>query len=76
MQVLELVHADSEQLLTGVAATAQLAERISSHVRRLDATQGRVQETLRVISLILERTTCIAGVQSAMAAEDFESAAK
>lgn len=39
LQTLELVHADIEQLLSGVGATAKLAERISSRVRRLDAVQ-------------------------------------
>lgn len=75
-QTLELVHADIQQLLSGVGATAQLAERISSQVRRLDAAQGRVQDTISVISLILDRANCIAGVQSALDGGDYESAAR
>lgn len=73
--MLELIHADSEQLLAGVHSTAQLAERISGKVRRLDTAQTRVQETLGRINLILDRTSCINGVQTAMDQEDWESAA-
>jgi hypothetical protein len=74
--MLELIHADSEQLVSSVQSTAQLAERISGKVRRLDTAQTRVQDTLGRINLILDRTSCINGVQSAMEHEDWESAAQ
>jgi hypothetical protein len=35
-----------------------------------------VQDTITVISLILERTDCIAGVQTALEAGDYEQAAR
>jgi len=73
---LELVHADSEQLLSDVTATAALAERISGAVRRLDAAQRNVTSTLDVIGLILERASAIAGVQQALEALDYERAAR
>eukprot|EP00798_Chlamydomonas_sp_ICE-L_P008858 gene8858-3742_t len=74
-EMLELVHADSEQLLSSIQSTATLAEHISGKVRRLDCVQGRVQGTLDKINLILDRTNCINGVQEAMDSEDYESAA-
>ena len=69
LQMLELVHADCEQLLSSVHNTAQLADHISSKVRRLDLVQTRVQDTLGKINLILDRTNCINGVQAAMDSE-------
>lgn len=68
-QTLELVSADCEQLLSSVQGTASLAEHISCKVRRLDTVQGRVADTLGVINLILDRTSCINGVQAAMESE-------
>ncbi|EFJ43661.1 component of oligomeric golgi complex 4 [Volvox carteri f. nagariensis] len=75
-ETLELVRADCEQLLQSVQGTAQLADNISSKVRQLDLVQGRVQSVLSKINLILDRTNCINGVQSAMEAEDYEAAAR
>ncbi|GFR44918.1 hypothetical protein Agub_g6003, partial [Astrephomene gubernaculifera] len=75
-ETLELVRADCEQLLQSVHGTAQLADNISSKVRQLDLVQGRVQAVLTKINLILDRTNCINGVQSAMEAEDYEAAAR
>ncbi|GIL67932.1 hypothetical protein Vafri_21202, partial [Volvox africanus] len=74
-ETLELVRADCEQLLQSVQGTAQLADNISSKVRQLDLVQGRVQGVLNKINLILDRTNCINGVQSAMETEDYEAAA-
>jgi hypothetical protein len=73
--MLELVRADAEQLLNSVQATAQHADRIGSRVRRLDLQQGNVSETLDLINLILDRTHCVSGVQQAMAAGDYDTAA-
>ncbi|KAG2447879.1 hypothetical protein HYH02_007335 [Chlamydomonas schloesseri] len=75
-ETLELVRADCEQLLQSVQGTAQLADHISSKVRQLDLVQGRVQSVLNKINLILDRTNCINGVQSAMETEDYEAAAQ
>ncbi|MEW5307113.1 MAG: hypothetical protein WDW36_009530 [Sanguina aurantia] len=74
-RALEVVHADCEQLLSSVAGTAQMAEHISSKVRRLDLAQQRVSASLARVNLILDRSACIAGVQSAMDNEDYETAA-
>ncbi|KAI8468195.1 MAG: component of oligomeric golgi complex 4 [Monoraphidium minutum] len=74
-EMLELVRADAEALLGSVQATATAADRIGGRVRRLDATQGRVQAALSLVGLILDRTSCVSGVQSAMQAGDFEAAA-
>lgn len=63
------MRADGEQLLQCVQGTAQLADNISSKVRQLDLVQGRVQGVLDKINIILDRTNCINGVQSAMETE-------
>lgn len=73
--MLELARADAEQLLGSVQSTAQLADRIGSRVRSLDLQQSNVTETLDLISLILDRTHCVSGVQQAMAAQDYDTAA-
>ncbi|WIA35384.1 hypothetical protein OEZ86_003832 [Tetradesmus obliquus] len=75
-EMLELVRADAEQLFNSVQATAQHADRIGSRVRRLDLQQGNVSETLGLINLILDRTHCVSGVQQAMAAGDYDTAAE
>lgn len=67
--MLELVRADCEQMLSSVAGTASLAEHISSKVRRLDTVQSRASAVVAKIDLVLDRTNCINGVQSAMEAE-------
>jgi hypothetical protein len=67
--MLELVHADCEQLQGSVQATAELADHISGKVRRLDTVQTRVSAVLNKVGLILDRTACINGVQAAMEAE-------
>jgi hypothetical protein len=73
--MLELVRADAEQLFNSVQSTAQHADRIGSRARRLDLQQGNVSETLDLINLILDRTHCVSGVQQAMAAGDYDTAA-
>ncbi|KAF6250525.1 component of oligomeric golgi complex 4, partial [Scenedesmus sp. NREL 46B-D3] len=74
-EMLELVRADAEQLLNSVHGTAQHADRIGSRVRRLDLQQSNVSETLDLINLILDRTHCVSGVQQAMSAGDYDTAA-
>lgn len=74
-QALELVRADSEALLGGVQATANLAQRISAKVRRLDSAVVHVESALELVRLILERTRCVSGVQDALVRQDYEAAA-
>jgi hypothetical protein len=74
-EMLELVRADSEQLLGALRPTAAAAERIGGRVRRLDGVQVRVRAALALVDLILDRTGCVSGVQGAMQAGDFEAAA-
>jgi hypothetical protein len=74
-QMLELVRADAEQLLGAVAPTSAAADAIGGRVSRLDAVQGRVRDALGLVDLILDRTSCVSGVQAAMAGGDFEAAA-
>ncbi|GBF96968.1 hypothetical protein Rsub_09048 [Raphidocelis subcapitata] len=74
-EMLELVRADAEQLLGSVASTASAADAIGARVRRLDTAQSRVRAALALVDLILDRTSCVSGVQGAMAGGDFEAAA-
>ncbi|KAL7605604.1 conserved oligomeric Golgi complex subunit 4 [Lactuca sativa] len=73
--VLEIVKAESDHMLSNVDSTCVLADQVSGKVRELDLAQSRVNETLHRIDAIVERSNCIDGVQKALENEDFESAA-
>lgn len=73
--VLDIVKAESDHMLSNVDSTCILADQVSSKVRELDLAQSRVNETLLRIDAIVERSNCIDGVQKALDNEDFESAA-
>eukprot|EP00250_Pteridium_aquilinum_P033733 c6169_g1_i1 orf=150-2504(+) len=75
-EVLEIVKADSDQMLSSVASTCALADHVSGKVRELDRAQSRVQSTLARIDAIVERANCIDGAKQALDALDYESAAK
>ncbi|KAI5061008.1 hypothetical protein GOP47_0023513 [Adiantum capillus-veneris] len=75
-EVLEIVKADSDQMLSSVASTCALADHVSGKVRELDHAQSRVQSTLARIDAIVERANCIDGAKQALDSLDFESAAK
>lgn len=73
--VLDIVKADSDHMLSNVRSTCDLADQVSGKVRELDLAQSRVNDTLLRIDAIVERGNCIDGVQKALDSEDFESAA-
>lgn len=75
-EILEIVKADSDQMLSSVRGTCALAEHVSGKVRELDLAQSRVQETLNRIDVIVDRSSCIDGVKTALESEDYEAAAK
>ncbi|GLT41818.1 hypothetical protein SLA2020_158560 [Shorea laevis] len=75
-EVLDIVKADSDHMLSNVRSTCDLADQVSRKVRELDLAQSRVNSTLVRIDAIVERGTCIEGVKSALETEDYESAAK
>ncbi|KAF8391623.1 hypothetical protein HHK36_023929 [Tetracentron sinense] len=75
-QVLEIVKADSDHMLSNVRSTCNLADQVSGKVRELDLAQSRVHSTLSRIDAIVERGNCIEGVNKALEMEDYESAAK
>ncbi|XP_010263126.1 PREDICTED: conserved oligomeric Golgi complex subunit 4 [Nelumbo nucifera] len=75
-EVLEIVKADSDYMLSNVRSTCDLADQVSGKVRELDLAQSRVQKTLSRIDAIVERGNCIEGVKRALETEDYESAAK
>ncbi|KAI7738113.1 hypothetical protein M8C21_014522 [Ambrosia artemisiifolia] len=74
--VLEIVKAESDHMLSNVNSTCILADQVSGKVRELDLAQSRVNETLDRINATVERSNCIDGVQKALETEDFESASK
>ncbi|KAJ8748462.1 hypothetical protein K2173_003358 [Erythroxylum novogranatense] len=74
--VLDIVKADSDHMLSNVRSTCDLADHVSAKVRELDLAQSRVNSTLLRIDAIVERGNCIDGVKNALEAEDYESAAR
>lgn len=73
--VLHIVKADSDHLLSNVRSTSDLADHVSDKVRQLDLAQSRVSDTLLHIDAIVQRSQCLDGVHKALQSEDFESAA-
>ncbi|MFQ6643353.1 hypothetical protein Gotur_017746, partial [Gossypium turneri] len=72
--VLDIVKAESDHMLSNITSTCDLANQVSRKVRELDLSQSRVNSTLLRIDAIVERGNCIDGVKSALDAEDYESA--
>ncbi|XP_047311085.1 conserved oligomeric Golgi complex subunit 4-like [Impatiens glandulifera] len=75
-EVLEIVKADADYMLSNVRSTCDLADQVSGKVRELDLAQSRVHDTLLRIDATVERGNCIDGVKRALDSEDFEAAAK
>lgn len=75
-QVLEIVKADADHVLSNVSSTCDLADHVSAKVRELDLAQSRVKSTLLRLDAIVERSNCIDGVKQALDGQDYESAAK
>ncbi|KAF2324952.1 hypothetical protein GH714_021836 [Hevea brasiliensis] len=75
-EVLDIVKADSDHMLSNVRSTCDLADHVSAKVRELDVAQSRVNTTLLRIDAIVERGNCIEEVKNALEAEDYEAAAK
>ncbi|XP_047308759.1 conserved oligomeric Golgi complex subunit 4-like [Impatiens glandulifera] len=73
-EVLDIVKADADHMLSNVASTCDLADQVSGKVRELDLAQSRVHETLLRIDATVERGSCIDGVKRALDSEDFEAA--
>lgn len=73
--VLHIVKADSDHLLSNVSSTCHLADHVSAKVRQLDLAQSRVSDTLLRIDAIVHRSHCLDGVHKALQSDDFESAA-
>ena len=76
LQLLDLAIADAEGLSSSVQQTSALSERVSKKVRELDTAQSRVHEAADRIKRLVNRTKAVAGVQQAIAVNDYETAAK
>ncbi|KAF5733385.1 conserved oligomeric Golgi complex subunit 4 [Tripterygium wilfordii] len=75
-EVLEIVKAESDHMVSNVRSTSDLADSVSAKVRELDLAQSRVNSTLSRIDAIVERGSCLDGVRNALDSQDYESAAK
>ncbi|RMZ55345.1 hypothetical protein APUTEX25_003483 [Auxenochlorella protothecoides] len=73
-EALQMLAVEAEALEESTAGSANLAQRVSSQVRALDATQTRVQGALSHIAGLLGRAAAVEGVARALAREDYEAA--
>ena len=76
LQLLDVARADAEGLSSSVQRTSALSERVSKKVRELDTAQSRAHEAADRIKRLVNRTKAVAGVQQAIAVNDYETAAK
>ncbi|KAK7076819.1 Golgi transport complex subunit 4 [Halocaridina rubra] len=72
---LQLVQADAKQLENTISFTHQLANNVSAKVRQLDLAKSRVVETQKRVGDLLDLEGCSGGVATALAQEDYETAA-
>ncbi|KAF4527190.1 hypothetical protein B566_EDAN006116 [Ephemera danica] len=72
---LQQLHSDAVQLADRIAHTSELAENVSAKVRQLDLARSRVSECQQRVHDLQDLKLCRDGVQTAMAAGDFEKAA-
>uniref|UniRef100_A0A0P4W7W1 Conserved oligomeric Golgi complex subunit 4 n=1 Tax=Scylla olivacea TaxID=85551 RepID=A0A0P4W7W1_SCYOL len=72
---LQLVQADARQLENTISFTHQLANNVSAKVRQLDLAKSRVVETQARVGDLLDLEGCSGGVATALAQEDYETAA-
>ncbi|XP_042869293.1 conserved oligomeric Golgi complex subunit 4-like [Penaeus japonicus] len=72
---LQLVQADARQLENTISFTHQLANNVSAKVRQLDLAKSRVVETQKRVGDLLDLEGCSGGVATALAQEDYETAA-
>ena len=68
--------ADAEQLASSVHSTSELSERVSFKVRELDTAQSRINDTLQRISIVVDRSSAVNGIRSALETGDYEAAAE
>ncbi|KAK4294099.1 hypothetical protein Pmani_033249 [Petrolisthes manimaculis] len=72
---LQLVQADARQLHNTITFTHHLANNVSAKVRQLDLAKSRVVETQARVGDLLDLEGCSGGVATALAQEDYETAA-
>ncbi|XP_069957508.1 conserved oligomeric Golgi complex subunit 4 isoform X1 [Cherax quadricarinatus] len=72
---LQLVQADARQLENTISFTHHLANNVSAKVRQLDLAKSRVVETQARVGDLLDLEGCSGGVATALAQEDYETAA-
>ncbi|KAK5576491.1 hypothetical protein RB653_007635 [Dictyostelium firmibasis] len=65
----------SNELNYRISSTCQLAENLSSKVKKLDNIRERIKDTLKKVDDIIDLKNCIEGVQISMEREDYEGAA-
>ncbi|KAM9991593.1 hypothetical protein ACTFIZ_005004 [Dictyostelium cf. discoideum] len=65
----------SNELNYRISSTCQLAENLSSKVKKLDNIRERIKDTLKKVDDIIDLKNCIEGVQISIEKEDYEGAA-
>ncbi|OZJ02726.1 hypothetical protein BZG36_04710 [Bifiguratus adelaidae] len=66
----------SSDIVESIDRTSALAATISDKVRQLDAQQSRVRSAIQLVEDVQELKVCISGLQSAMSARDYDTAAR
>ncbi|KAI0075820.1 COG4-domain-containing protein [Panus rudis PR-1116 ss-1] len=70
------LHSEAAVLSDVVSATAKTAERVGGRVRSLDEEMKRVREASERVGQVMELKSSLAALQSAMEAQDWESATR
>ncbi|KAF2076345.1 hypothetical protein CYY_002351 [Polysphondylium violaceum] len=73
-EYLQLSLKKSNELTERISATCELAETLSSKVKKVDHVRDRIKETLKKVDDIVDLKNCIEGVQMAISREEYETA--
>ncbi len=69
----QLIHKDAQNLSNMINFTTNLADNVSSKVRKLDIAKSRVISCIKRVTDILDLKACTDGVREALAEEDYEA---
>ena len=69
----QLIHKDAQNFSNMINFTTNLADNVSSKVRKLDIAKSRVVNCIKRVTDILDLKACTDGVREALAEEDYEA---
>ena len=75
-EALQILSVEAGALEESTASSAEMAERVSAQIRALDLRRERVLSVIDVIEGLVGQSAAVAGLEKAMAREDFEQAAR